>query len=84
MTVRPSPNRSVPLGIVPHSDHVITVRQFAKTGARTKRFIVALSLPKLLLYTVREAELKDNSVIMTEELMVKSKLREELFAASGF
>jgi len=57
---------------------------FARTGSRTKRFIVALSLPKLLLYTVREAELRDNSVIMTEELMATSSLREELYAASGF
>ena len=57
---------------------------FARTGSRTKRFIVAFSLPKLLLYTAREAELRDDSVIMTEELMAKSTLREELYAASGF
>ena len=57
---------------------------FARTGSRTKRFIVAFSLPKLLLYTAREEELRHDSVIMTEELMSKSTLREELYAASGF
>jgi len=53
-------------------------------GARLKRYIVALSLPKILLYTARETEVREQAMILTTQLIHKSKLREQLHLATGF
>ena len=62
----------------------IEIPSLAKiTTKTTKPYIIALSWPNFLLFTTREQNIRDLSIIMTHELLEKCDLQETLQRAAG-
>ena len=54
------------------------------TGKLTKRYVISMSLPNLLLYSTKEDNIRELSVILTRDLMVQCKLAQRIHKATGF
>jgi hypothetical protein len=54
------------------------------SGKKTKKYIISLSLSRLLLYTTRGDNIREASRIMDHTMMDKCTLREDIHIASGW
>ena len=55
----------------------------ARMGSRLKHFVIAMTLPKVLLYTTREQNMRSGSFVLTHELLAKCTLAAELQEAAS-
>jgi hypothetical protein len=53
------------------------------TGARTKKFIIALSLPRMLLFTTKEHDMRELSYLMTHQLLNSCNFKQQIHIAAG-
>ena len=54
------------------------------SSGRTKPFVIAMTLPKLLLYTTTEQHLTERAIVLTHDLLAQCTLKAELHAAARF
>jgi hypothetical protein len=54
------------------------------TGARTRKYVISMSLAKLLLYTTTEDNIRELSRVMDNAMMGKCTLRQDIHLAAGY
>ena len=63
----------------------VEIPLFAKTsGKRLKKYVIALTLPQILLYTARESELREMTMIISRDMLNRCTLRDEIHRGARF